>query len=53
MRATACCGLSENQQGSGAGRLLAIGFYGLAWMFSLEPTAAARRLSVLSQDPAP
>src|SRR6266478_5181535 len=33
--------------------LLAIGFYGLAWMFSLEPTAAARRLSVLSQDPAP
>ena len=33
--------------------LLAIGFYGLAWLFSLEPTAAARRLTMLSQDPAP
>jgi len=34
--------------------LLAIGFYGLAWVFSLQPTAAAaRRLAVLSQDPAP
>jgi spermidine synthase len=33
--------------------LLAIGFYGLAWVFSLEPSGAARRLPVLSQDPAP
>src|SRR5215471_3809969 len=33
--------------------LLAIGFYGLAWIFSLEPAGAARRLAVLSQDPAP
>ncbi len=33
--------------------LLAIGFYGLAWLFSLEPSGAARRLPVLSQDPAP
>jgi spermidine synthase len=33
--------------------LLAIGFYGLAWVFSLEPAGAARRLPVLSQDPAP
>jgi spermidine synthase len=33
--------------------LLAIGFYGLAWMFSLEPSGAARRLPVLSRDPAP
>jgi len=33
--------------------LLAIGFYGLAWVFSLEPSGAARRLPVLSRDPAP
>jgi len=33
--------------------LLAIGFYGLAWVFSLEPAGAARRLPVLSRDSAP
>ncbi len=33
--------------------LLAIGFYALAWVFSLQPLPAVRRLKLLSQDSAP
>jgi spermidine synthase len=33
--------------------LLAIGFYGLAWLFTLEPFGAPRRLKLLGQNSAP
>jgi len=31
--------------------LLAMGFYALAWMFSFEPAASARRLTAAASSP--